>query len=139
MWKAKMMFDPMLLIMLLTLLLRPRTIDEIPMTTATPMTMPSTVRPERSLLLRMVASAIEMISPNSLRPTMGVLSSQFSVLSSQFSVLSSQFSVLSSQFSVLSSQFSVLSSEFSVLSSQFSVLSSQFSVLSSQFSVLGDR
>ena len=66
MWKAKMMFDPMLLIMLLTLLFRPRTIDEIPMTTATPMTMPSTVRPERILLLRMVASAIVMISPNSL-------------------------------------------------------------------------
>ncbi len=64
-----MMFDPMLLIMPLTLSLRPRTMEEIPMTTATPITMPSTVRPERSLLLRMVASAIAMISPNSLLPT----------------------------------------------------------------------
>src|SRR5271155_3418589 len=60
------MFDPMLLIMLLTLSLSPRTIDEIPMTTATPITIPRTVRPERSLLLRMVSSAIVMISPNSL-------------------------------------------------------------------------
>ena len=50
MWKAKMMFDPMLLIMLLTLSLSPRTIDEIPMTTATPMTMPSTVRPGAQLV-----------------------------------------------------------------------------------------
>ena len=70
MWKAKIIFDPMLLIMPLTLSLRPRTIEEMPMTTATPMTMPSTVRPERILLLRMVSSAIVMISPNSLLPTM---------------------------------------------------------------------
>ena len=35
-----------------TLSLSPRTIDDIPMTTATPITMPSTVRDDRSLLLR---------------------------------------------------------------------------------------
>src|SRR6266498_4484476 len=64
-----MMFDPILLIMLLTLSLSPRTIDEIPITTVTPITMPSTVRPERSLLLRMVPRAIWIISPNSLLPT----------------------------------------------------------------------
>ena len=72
MWKAKIIFDPMLLIMLLTLSLSPRTTDEIPMTTATPMTMPSTVSPERSLLPRMVASDMAMISPNSLLPIMGL-------------------------------------------------------------------
>jgi len=35
------MFDPMLLIMLLTLSFNPRTIDEMPMTTATPITIPA--------------------------------------------------------------------------------------------------
>ena len=43
----------------------PRTMDETPMTTATPITMPSTVSDERSLLLRMVSVAICTISPNS--------------------------------------------------------------------------
>ena len=81
----------MLLIMPLTLLLRPRTMDEIPMTTATPMTMPRTVRPDRSLLVRMVASAIAIISPNSLLPTIG---NQVSGLSSQVQAPSSEMRAL---------------------------------------------
>ena len=55
-WKAKMMFEPMLLIDLRTLLVQARvTTDEMPITTATPITMPSTVSAERSLLLRIVS------------------------------------------------------------------------------------
>src|ERR1035441_8475728 len=38
-WKAKMMLEPRLLMTWLTLSFKPRTIDEIPMTTATPITM----------------------------------------------------------------------------------------------------
>src|SRR6266852_5218884 len=64
-WKAKMILDPRLVMTWLTLSFRPRTIDEIPMTTATPITMPSTVRDERSLLLRMVSTAMFRPSPSS--------------------------------------------------------------------------
>src|ERR1700731_300324 len=64
-WKAKMIFEPRLLITWLTLSFRPRTIDEIPMTTATPITMPSTVSDERSLLLRIVSTAMFRPSPSS--------------------------------------------------------------------------
>src|SRR5215472_15908762 len=54
-----------------TLSSRPRPIEETPITTATPITMPRTVNPERSLLVRMVSTAICRISPNSLLPIIG--------------------------------------------------------------------
>ena len=63
--EAKMTFEPMLLTNLSTLSSSPRPIEETPMTTATPITMPSTVSAERSLLLRIVSVAIRRISPNS--------------------------------------------------------------------------
>jgi hypothetical protein len=47
----------------ITLVFRPLTKEEIPMTTTTPMTMPNTVSEERSLLSRNVATAILNISP----------------------------------------------------------------------------
>src|SRR5215472_3764975 len=53
-----------------TLSSRPRPIEDTPITTATPITIPSTVSPERSLLLLMVSVAIWTISPNSLFRTM---------------------------------------------------------------------
>src|SRR5208283_1998699 len=59
------MLEPRLLMTWLTLSLRPRTMDEIPMTTATPITMPSTVSDERILLLRIVSTAMFRPSPNS--------------------------------------------------------------------------
>ncbi len=46
-----------------TLSLRPRTTEEMAMTTATPMTTPSTVSPERILFLRMVSNAMRTITP----------------------------------------------------------------------------
>src|SRR5579864_8674056 len=61
-----------------TLSSSPRPIDDTPITTATPMTIPSTVNAERSLLLRIVSVAIRTISSNSLfriivrRPASGV-------------------------------------------------------------------
>src|ERR1700722_8084952 len=64
-WKAKIIFEPRLAIIWLTLSFNPRTIDEMPMTTATPITMPSTVRDERSLLLRIVSTAMFSPSPSS--------------------------------------------------------------------------
>ena len=60
-----MMFEPMLPTMLRTLSSRPRPMEETPMTMATPITIPSTVSDERSLLLRIVSVAIWTISPNS--------------------------------------------------------------------------
>src|ERR1700732_3966538 len=60
-----MMFEPMLLTMLRTLSSRPRPMEETPMTMATPITIPSTVSDERSLLPRIVSVAIWTISPNS--------------------------------------------------------------------------
>src|SRR6202158_2591607 len=60
-----MIFEPRLLMTWLTLSFRPRTMDEIPMTTATPITMPSTVSDERSLLLRIVSTAMLRPSPSS--------------------------------------------------------------------------
>src|ERR1700681_4741290 len=60
-----MIFEPRLLMTWLTLSFRPRTMDEIPMTTATPITMPSTVNDERSLLLRIVSTAMFRPSPSS--------------------------------------------------------------------------
>ena len=65
MWKAKMIFEPRLLMTWLTLSFSPRTIDEIPMTTATPITMPSTVSDDRILLLRIVSTAMFSPSPSS--------------------------------------------------------------------------
>ena len=47
----------------ITLVFRPLTNEEIPMTTTTPMTIPSTVSADRSLLLRRVSIAIPTISP----------------------------------------------------------------------------
>src|SRR6266478_6514611 len=48
--------------MLLTLSFNPRTMDEIPITTDTPMTIPSTVNPDRILLPRRVSNAMRKIS-----------------------------------------------------------------------------
>ena len=62
MWNAKMMSEPMSFTMFSTLEFRPRTTDEIRITIITPMTMPSTVRPERILFLTMVSSAMRRIS-----------------------------------------------------------------------------
>ncbi len=62
MWNAKMMSEPMSFTMFSTLEFRPRTTDEIRITIMTPMTMPSTVRPERILFLAMVSSAMRRIS-----------------------------------------------------------------------------
>ncbi len=62
MWKAKMMSEPMSFTMFSTLEFRPRTTDEMRMTIITPMTMPSTVKPERILFLAMVSSAMRRIS-----------------------------------------------------------------------------
>src|SRR5882672_7776 len=56
------MFDPRLLTILLTLSFNPRTMEEIPMTTDTPMTIPSTVNPDRILLERRVSTAMRIIS-----------------------------------------------------------------------------
>jgi hypothetical protein len=61
--RLEMIFEPMLLITWRKLSFIPRTMDEIPMTTATPITMPSTVSADRSLLLRIVSSDIRTISP----------------------------------------------------------------------------
>jgi hypothetical protein len=47
----------------ITLVFRPLTNEEIPMTTTTPMTIPKTVSPDRSLLARNVATAMLNISP----------------------------------------------------------------------------
>ena len=49
-----------------TLSFRPRPIEETPITAATPMTIPSTVSDDRSLLLRIVSVAMWTISPISL-------------------------------------------------------------------------
>ena len=57
-----MMSEPMSFTMFSTLLLSPRTTDEIRITIITPMTIPSTVRPERILFLMMVSSAMRRIS-----------------------------------------------------------------------------
>jgi len=57
------MLDPRLLMTWLTLSLRPRTTEEMPITTATPITMPSTVSADRILLVRIVSSAIWTTSP----------------------------------------------------------------------------
>src|ERR1700686_379553 len=59
------MFDPMLATNSRTFSSSPRPIEETPMTTATPITMPSTVNAERNLLLRIVSAAMRKISPNS--------------------------------------------------------------------------
>jgi len=55
----------MLLTMSLTLSSKPRPMEETPITMATPITIPSTVKDERVLLLRIVSVAICTISPNS--------------------------------------------------------------------------
>src|SRR5258708_27880318 len=60
-----MIFAPRLVMTWLTLSFSPRTIDEIPTTTATPNPMPSTVSDERSLLLRIVSTAMFRPSPSS--------------------------------------------------------------------------
>src|SRR5215831_5647976 len=65
-WNTKITFDPMLATSWRTLSSSPRPIEDTPMTTATPITIPSTVNPERSLLLLMVSVAMWTISPNSL-------------------------------------------------------------------------
>jgi len=67
-----MILEPRLVMTWLTLSFSPRTIDEIPMTTATPITMPSTVSDERNLLLRIVSTAMFRPSPSS--PLTNILS-----------------------------------------------------------------
>src|ERR1700733_11700880 len=57
-----------------TLSSSPRPMEETPITTATPMTIPSTVSDERSLLPRRVSVAICTISPNSLFRIMRITS-----------------------------------------------------------------
>ena len=68
-------FDPSELIKLETRVSMPLTTDEIAITVETPITMPSTVRPERSLLVRNVSS--EAIFTDSL--VWPVLATGFSV------------------------------------------------------------
>ncbi len=58
-----MMLEPMDWMAPVTLSLRPRTTEEMPMTTATPITTPRMVSPERSLFLRMVSQAMRTITP----------------------------------------------------------------------------
>jgi hypothetical protein len=60
-----------------TRLLRPLMTDEMVITVVTPMTMPRTVSPERSLLVRSVSSAILMIPVFVLAPWKLQCSSQF--------------------------------------------------------------
>src|SRR5208283_4328016 len=70
-----MILEPRLVMTWLTLSFKPRTIDEIPITTATPMTMPSTVSDERILLLRIVSTA--MFSPSPSSPLTSIASEPF--------------------------------------------------------------
>src|SRR5579871_1173361 len=61
-----MIFEPMLATSSRTFSSSPRPIEDTPITTATPITMPSTVNDDRSLLPRIVSVAICTISLNSL-------------------------------------------------------------------------
>ena len=58
MWNTQITLVPRALTQSFTRLFTPPITDEMVMTVLTPMTMPSTVRPERSLLVRRVSSAI---------------------------------------------------------------------------------
>ena len=62
MWKTQKTFDPSESAKSETRLLSPLMTEEMTITVVTPMTMPRMVRPERSLLLRSVSSAILMDS-----------------------------------------------------------------------------
>ena len=57
-WNTQKTFEPSELTQSLTRLFNPLMTDEIVMTVVTPITMPSTVSPERSLFVRSVSSAI---------------------------------------------------------------------------------
>ncbi len=62
MWKTQMTLEPSELTQSETRLLRPLMTEEMVMTVVTPMTMPRTVKPERSLFVRSVSRAILMDS-----------------------------------------------------------------------------